>query len=59
VHPERVPADAAMAPLLQKCVAGSATAEEAARFRALWQGRVKAILVDHWDDPALLTLQAQ
>lgn len=56
VHLERVPADPGMRALLQKCSAGTASAEEEARFRALWQGRVKAILVDHWDDPALLTL---
>ncbi|HSD60444.1 MAG TPA: hypothetical protein VLC55_06275 [Burkholderiales bacterium] len=56
VHLERVPADPGMGALLQKCCTGSASAEEVARFRALWQGRVKAILVDHWDDPALLTL---
>lgn len=56
LHLERVPADPALRPLLEKCVAGTATEEEAGRFRALWQGRVRAILVDHWDDPALLTL---
>jgi len=57
VHLERVPADPELRTLLQKCGTGSASAEEAARFRTLWQGRVKAILVDHWDDPALLTLK--
>lgn len=56
LHLERVPADPAMRPLLEKCSAGTASAEETERFRALWQGRVKAILVEHWDDPALLTL---
>lgn len=56
VHLDRIPADPAVAPLLQKCVAGSASKEEAGRFRVLWQGRVRSILLDHWDDPALLTL---
>lgn len=56
LHLNRVPSDPALPPLLQKCAAGNATAEQAERFRALWQGRVKAILLDHWDDPALLTL---
>ncbi|HEX9180332.1 MAG TPA: hypothetical protein VF859_08070 [Burkholderiales bacterium] len=56
LHLDRVPADPELHPLLQKYAAGRATPEEAERFRALWQGRVKAILVDHWDDPAILTL---
>jgi hypothetical protein len=57
VHPDRVPADPALPSLLQKCAAGAASEEESARFRALWQGRVRRILVEHWDDPALLTLR--
>lgn len=57
LHLDRVPADPAMTPLLQKCATGSASTEEAQRFRALWQERVKAILLEHWDDPALLTLR--
>lgn len=56
LHLDRVPADPELPPLLQKYAAGRATPEEVKRFRALWQGRVKAILVDHWDDPAILTL---
>jgi hypothetical protein len=56
LHVDAVPADAELTPLLQKCAAGRALPEEVERFRAMWQGRVKAILVDHWDDPAILTL---
>ena len=36
--------------LMQKCLAGSATAEEAAQFRENWQARVRSLLLDHGDD---------
>ncbi len=36
--------------LMQKCLDGSATAEEAAQFRENWQARVRALLLDHGDD---------
>jgi hypothetical protein len=37
--------------LMQKCLDGSATAEEAAQFRENWQARVRSVLLDHGDDP--------
>lgn len=42
--------------LLGRLVVGEATGEEAGRFRALWQERVRGLLVDHGDDPALVRL---
>lgn len=52
-----VPADPEMPDLLQRCLSGAGTLEQARRFHALWQGRVRAILIDHWDDPRLLRLR--
>ncbi|HYG85563.1 MAG TPA: FmdE family protein [Azospirillum sp.] len=42
--------------LLPAVLNGYGTPEDAERFRALWQGRVKGILVDYADDPALVVL---
>ena len=42
-------------PLLIACaVSGQASAQEQERFSQNWQARVKAILVDHVDDPLLI-----
>jgi len=54
--PSFVPADPQMGLLLQRVLAGSATADEASRFGRLWQGRVEAILCNHADDPRLITV---
>jgi len=43
--------------LLQKCLNGSATADETARFRANWQARVRALLLEHGDDPAVFVVR--
>jgi formylmethanofuran dehydrogenase subunit E len=37
--------------LMQKCLADSATPDEAAEFRECWQARVRSLLLDHGDDP--------
>lgn len=42
--------------LLPAVLNGYGGPEDAERFRALWQARVKAILVDHADDPELVVL---
>lgn len=55
-HPERVPAAPAQAELMPRVLAGTATPEERARFAQLWQARVQSILLEHADDPAILTL---
>lgn len=44
--------------LLPAVLNGTGTAADAARFRDLWQDRVKGILVDHADNPALVELTA-
>ncbi|MBI2236861.1 MAG: hypothetical protein HYU60_07945 [Magnetospirillum sp.] len=57
-HSERVPADPEMRTCLHKVLGGSSDAAELARFGALWQDRVRRILVDHADDPGLVRLAA-
>ena len=42
--------------LMQQVVGGTASSEEEALFRWHWQDRVKRILVDHADDPALVSI---
>ncbi len=43
--------------LMQKCLDGSATAEEKAEFRACWQARVRTLLLEHGDDPEVFVLR--
>lgn len=49
-----VPGDPRMGELLPGILQGVASAEERALFGVLWQERVRRILVDHHDDPALV-----
>lgn len=56
-HLSRVPADPEQAGLLQRWVAGESTPEETLRFGALWQERVRRILIDHADDPAVFEVR--
>jgi len=51
-----VPVDPAMRSLLQRVLSHAATPDEAMRFRSLWQERVRRMLVDHADDPRLVSL---
>lgn len=55
-HPERVPPAAEMKALLPRVQTDTATTEERQRFGALWQDRVRSILIDHADDPELVVL---
>ena len=55
-HPEQVPPDGNMSMLLQGLLTQRARAGDQAAFAALWQDRVRRILIDHIDDPALVTL---
>ena len=55
-HPEQVPADGSMSTLLQGLLAQRAKPGDQAAFAAMWQDRVRRILIDHIDDPALVTL---
>jgi hypothetical protein len=56
-HLERVPGDPRIAALMPFCVAGTATDAQAALFQALWQDRVRTILIDHADDPKIIAVQ--
>jgi hypothetical protein len=47
---QRVPFAPRTGDLMQKCLDGSATPEETAQFRANWQARVRALLLEHGDD---------
>jgi hypothetical protein len=52
-----VPADPSMLPLLRRCVAGEASADEQARFGALWQDRVRRLLLEHADDEHVIAIR--
>lgn len=52
-----VAADPETGPLLQRCLAGAATPAERQRFGALWQDRVRRILLDHGEDEAVFRLR--
>lgn len=54
-----VPPDPRTGALLQAILAGQATPEQAAQFAALWQERVRKILVEHADDPELIVSSMQ
>ncbi|MGF1643800.1 MAG: hypothetical protein ACFCUJ_09155 [Thiotrichales bacterium] len=53
-HPETVPPDPGLPPLMHKVLAGDATVDERKQFGRLWQARVRRILIEHADDPALV-----
>lgn len=55
-HPEQVQPDESMFALLQGLLAQRSKPGDQDAFAALWQDRVRRILVDHFDDPALITL---
>lgn len=54
----RVPFAPATSALMQKCLDGSANAMEADEFRSCWQARVRALLIEHGDDPEVFVLRA-
>lgn len=49
-HLAAVPAHPECQPLLQECLAGAADESECEQFRALWQERVRSLLLDYGDD---------
>ena len=55
-HPEQAPPDEHMFALLQGLLARHANADDQTTFAELWQDRVRRILIDHFDDPALVTI---
>ncbi len=56
-HPEQVPPDEGTSALLQNLLTQNARTGDQAAFSALWQNRVRRILIDHFDDPALVTFR--
>lgn len=55
-HPERVPMPPDIRPLLAAAIAPQADDAARAEFGRRWQAWVRAILIDHRDDPALVEL---
>lgn len=53
-----VPGDSRMGELMPLCLAGQASAAEQTTFRSLWQDRVRRLLLDHADDPAVIRVRA-
>jgi hypothetical protein len=51
-----VPADPRMGQLLPAILQGNASPEEKRLFGQLWQDRVRRILIEHGDDPALVEI---
>lgn len=52
-----VPADAPLRPLLQAAMAEDASAQARAAFAQVWQGRVRRLLLEHADDPAVIQVR--
>lgn len=53
-NPQRVPADPAMRPLLDRVASRTATPDQERDFAALWQDRVRRILIEHCDDESMI-----
>ncbi|AIP67015.1 hypothetical protein [Burkholderia thailandensis] len=53
---DRVPGDPRIADLLPRCLAMTASPDEATLFRELWQARVRRLLLDHADDADVIVL---
>lgn len=56
-HLREVSADPRMAPLMQACLSGHASPAEARQFGELWQARVRRVLLEHGDDPAVFVVR--
>jgi hypothetical protein len=57
VNPDAVPPRPEAMPLLQKILGQKAGPEDKAEFARLWQDRVKRILIDHRDNPELVSVK--
>lgn len=49
-----IPGTPRMGELMRMCLAGQANAPEQDEFRTLWQDRVRWLLLEHADDPAVI-----
>lgn len=56
---DRVPSDPRVGILLPRILGGAASAQEAELFRALWQERVRKLLVEHADDPDVIVVSRE
>lgn len=56
-NPRVVPGDPEQMTLMGGVLHGTADAEQARRFGALWQDRVRRILLDHADDPSVIRVR--
>lgn len=52
----RVPGDPRVGELMSLCLAGAADAAQQEEFRRLWQDRVRRLLLEHADDPAVVRI---
>ena len=59
LHLEQVAPDQRTGPLLQRLLSGDRDPVVAEVFATLWQDRVRRILVDHFDDPTLVSLNVE
>ena len=57
VNLANVPFDPETSTLMQRCLAAEGNTEDVQRFRALWQDRVRRILLDHGDDGSVFTMR--
>lgn len=58
MHMNRVEADPRTSALLRKHLEGVASPQELREFASLWQDRVRRILLEHADDPGLISATA-
>ena len=56
-HPEASPPSPEMPPLMARVIGGTASEAERAEFARLWQDRVRRILLQDADNPALVVLR--
>jgi hypothetical protein len=56
-YPERVPPAPEVPALLSRLLGGSADDEERRQFRIVWQDRLRRILLEHGEDPDLVSVR--
>lgn len=56
-HPEAAPRPVGLPTLMQAALAPQADSAQREAFAQAWQGWVRAILIDHADDPKLITME--
>jgi len=52
-----IPSDPEMPVLLRQCLDGNGDAAARQRFSQLWQARVRCLLLEHGDDPAIFSVR--